>query len=123
MFKSTQVCGNPSKNCLPQLQFKEFHIFFRNLRHIFRELCSRAHEVFRVWAVTVALNGILGILKIYKVFLFYIEENMKVVRCHLQIQLRSVVTKDCEKEPLTESSSSLEMSGARCLVATTQPTT
>jgi hypothetical protein len=37
------------KKCLPQL---EFHIFFDNLRQIFRELCSRAREEFHVCFVS-----------------------------------------------------------------------
>jgi hypothetical protein len=49
MFKSTQLCGNLSRNCLPQLEFNEFHIFFHNLRKIFSELRSRSRKVFRVW--------------------------------------------------------------------------
>ena len=44
MFKSTQLCGNPSRNCLPQLELDDFHIFFHNLRQIFRELRLRARE-------------------------------------------------------------------------------
>ena len=51
MFKSTLLCGNPSQNCLTQLKFNEFHIFFHNPRQIFRELCSRAREEFHVCLV------------------------------------------------------------------------
>jgi hypothetical protein len=49
MFKSTQLCGNPSRNQLPQLNINESHIFFHNLTQIFRELRSRAREEFHVW--------------------------------------------------------------------------
>ena len=45
MFKSPQICGNPSRNCLRQLEFIGFHIFFHNLRQIFR---LRALEVFHI---------------------------------------------------------------------------
>ena len=48
MFKSTHLCGNPSINCLPQIEFNELHIFFHNLRQIFRELCLCAREEFHV---------------------------------------------------------------------------
>jgi hypothetical protein len=49
MFKSTQICGNTSRNGIRQLEFTYFHIFFHNLRQICRELCSCAREEFHVW--------------------------------------------------------------------------
>jgi hypothetical protein len=40
IFKSTQLCGNPSRNCLPQLELYDIYIFFHNLRQILQELGS-----------------------------------------------------------------------------------
>ena len=44
-----RFCGNHSRYWLPHIDFHEFHISFHNLGQIFRELRSRAREVFRVW--------------------------------------------------------------------------
>ena len=40
--------SNHAKYWLPHLECHEFYISFHNLGEIFRELCSRAREVFRV---------------------------------------------------------------------------